>query len=84
MDGQGIRIQRFHFFQRMRHFFLVLARQTDDQIHVDVVKSKGTRHAELLLDLLNGMVASDQIQRFLVHGLWIDRNTGDREFADGF
>ena len=46
MDGQGIRIQRFHFFQRMRHFFLVLTRQTDDQIHVDVVKSKGTRHAD--------------------------------------
>ena len=84
MDGQGIRIQRFHFFQRMRHFFLVLARQTDDQIHVDVVKSKGTRHAELLLDLLHCVVSSYYIKCLLLHGLWIDRNTGDREFADGF
>ena len=83
MDRQGIRVQRLHFFQGMRHFFPVLARQTNDQIHVDVVETKVTRHAELLFNLLHRMMASDQIQCLLVHRLRVNRNTSHREFADG-
>ena len=57
MDGQGIRIQRFHFFQRMRHF-LADARELERQTRAGAedYADEVFGHVEQSLDTLLGNV----------------------------
>ena len=77
MDRNAVRIKRRDFLHRMLDLRLSLTRKPDDQIHINIVKSKRPCKGKGLLRLLDGMLSSDQIKRFLVHRLRVDRDAAD-------
>ena len=57
------------------HIFLRLPRQPKDQVHIDIIKAFLPRQPKCLNRLRHSMPTTDQIKGFLLHRLWIDRNS---------
>ena len=62
----------------------IFTRKTYDQIHINVIKSQLSCQMEGFFCLIYGMLTSDDLQCFLIHGLWIYRNSCYRIFTDCF
>ena len=80
MNRQAVRMQFFYLLQRMCDFFFSLARKTDDQIHIDIVKFQFSCHMENVDRIFHCMFSSNHIQGFLIHGLWIHGDSCHRKF----
>ena len=82
MHGQAVRGQFHDLFDGALYIRLQFSRQSQDQIHIDIIKSKLTCEVEDLFYIFYRMLSSDKIQCLLLHCLWVDRDAGYRIFAD--
>ena len=82
MYGYAVWCKCFHFIQCVFYHYLIFSRQTNNQIHIDVVKTTLSCKHKCLLCFLYCMTSSNNIQRFLIHRLWIYRNPCNRIIAD--
>ena len=67
----------FYLLQGAPHIVHILLRKPHNQIHVDVVKSQLPGHVKPILHHIHGVVAANQVQGLLVHGLGINGDTAD-------
>ena len=80
MYREAVGIQLPDLLQRVAYLVCSLPGKTDDQVHIDIVKSHSAREPELLDCLFYRVFPADQIQRLLIHGLRIDGNAAHRIF----
>ena len=60
----------------------IFTRKSHDQIHIDIVKSQLSCQMECFFCLVYRVFSSDDLQSFLIHGLWVYRNPCYRIFTD--
>ena len=77
VHGQAVRPEPSDLTERMRHLRELLARQSQDDVHVDVLETKGTRERILLDDLLHAVLPADQVEGLLAEGLRVHRDPVD-------
>ena len=82
MYGQAVRPESFYLVQCMLHFCDIFAGKTHDQIHIDIVESGFSCQMKRILCLFYCMTSANDIQGFLIHGLWIYGNPGNRKLPD--
>ena len=77
VHGQTVRLQPSDLTERMRHLRELLARQSQDDVHVDVLEAERTRERILLDDLLHAVLPTDQVEGLLAEGLRVHRDPVD-------
>ena len=85
LDGQGVDRQAvgrksLDLPERILHITDRLSGQSGDQVHIDIVKSQLPGQFKRRHGLLHRMPPPHQVQRLLLHGLWIHGNAAHREF----
>ena len=78
MHCQAVRRQLRYFLQCIGNFILSFTRQSDDDIHIDIIKPFLPREPEGFPNLIHRVMPADQVKCLLIHRLGIDRNTAHR------
>ena len=77
MNGQAVRGQLHDLFDGALYIRLQFSRQSQDQIHIDIIKSDLSRQIICRKHLFHAGLSADDIQRLLLHGLGIHGDTAD-------
>ena len=77
MDGQAVRRKSDDLADGALYILFRFFRQTQNQVHVDVVKALCSRQIKGVNDILHGMPAADQAQRLFLHGLRVHADAGN-------
>ena len=77
MNGQAVRVQLHDLFDGALYIRFQFSRQSQDQIHIDIIKSDLSRQLICRKYLFHAGLSADDIQCLLLHGLGIHGDTGD-------
>ena len=80
MHSDAVRCQGLHCLHGGLYILQSFLRQSDDEIHIDVVKANLTGKLETVHHILHCVAASDETQSILLHSLWVDGNTAHAMF----
>ena len=83
MHRHTLGIQRQNTIQSSGKALVVIARQTGDQIGVDIGKSGFSRHFKGIVELLHRMLTTNTSQHSRLQSLRIDADTGNSAFFGG-
>ena len=77
MNGQAVRCQLHDLFDGALYIRLQFSRQSQDQIHIDIIKSDLSRQPICRKYLFHAGLSADDIQCLLLHSLGIHRDAAD-------
>ena len=77
MNGQAVRGQLHDLLDGALYIRLQFSRQSQDQIHIDVVKADFSCQPVCRKYLFHAGFSADDVQRLLLHGLGIHGDTAD-------
>ena len=77
MNGQAVRCQLHDLFDGALYIRLQFSRQSQDQIHIDIIKSDLSRQPICRKYLFHAGLSADDIQCLLLHSLGIHGDTAD-------
>ena len=80
MYRKTFRIHSLYLAKCMLYFVNILTDKTKYYIHIYIIKAFFSCHIVYILYLFYSMLPAYQIKRFLIHRLWIDRDSSNIMF----